>query len=267
MDLFLRLDSWLSALIFSLLMLVAWWVGDHARPAASRPTEESGQSRPSTRIEDAILALFALLLAFCFAGAAARYEERKQGVLEDALAIGSFATVASLLEEPERSAMHREIRAYVEQRLVFGNTDFDDPEMQRVLREARASHERMRRLVSAAVTRKNAPSVHPPLVSAFNEMTDAAERRHNRLREHVPESIIFMLVLFGAFAAYTMGRLRDARPCAVGGRARIVAYALLVGLVFFVTIDLEQPGRGFLRASPLPMEELRSALSSPGLAP
>ena len=71
-----------------------------------------------------------------------------------------------------------------------------------------------------------------------------------------------MLVLFGVFAAYTMGRLRDAQRTQAGGQARTVAYALLVGLVFFVTIDLEQPRRGLLRVSQAPIEDLRASLAT-----
>ena len=72
-----------------------------------------------------------------------------------------------------------------------------------------------------------------------------------------------MLVLFGMSAAFTMGRLRDASATEVGGPARMVAYALLVGLVFYVTIDFEQPRRGLLRVSQAPMDAVRASLAGP----
>jgi hypothetical protein len=267
MDLFVRLDSWLSAAIFSALMVLAWWLGDRRRLVGDPEIQGAPRPRPSTRIEDATLALFGLLLAFCFAGAASRYEARKQVLLDDAMAIGGLATVISLLEEPDRSALHREIEGYVDQRLVFGTTPLDDPKMRGLLADARASHGRMSALVSAAIARKNTPSVHPALVNALNGVSEAADRRLYRVREHVPGSIVLMLVMFGIFAAYTMGRLRDAQRSEAGGPARIIAYAVLVGLVFFVTIDLEQPRRGLLRVSQTPMEELRSALTTPTSPP
>jgi hypothetical protein len=262
MDFFLRLDAWLSAAIFSCLMVVAWWLGDRRRVTVDDADEGALQQKRSTRIEDATLALFGLLLAFCFAGAASRYEARKQVLLDDAMAIGGFATVADLLEDPERSALRSQIRVYVEQRLAFGITALDDPKMASVLRNSRASQVRVSALVAAAIAKKNTPSVHPALVSALNGLTEAADRRFYRVREHVPGSIVLMLVVFGVFAAYTMGRLRDARSSEAGGPPRIVAYAVLVGLVFFVTIDLEQPRRGLLRVSQAPMEDLRSSLAS-----
>lgn len=267
MDVFVRLDSWLSAVIFSCLMVVAWWLGDRGGLTGSRAAQGVANQRPSTRIEDATLALFGLLLAFCFAGAASRYEARKQVLVDDAMAIGGLATVANLLEEPERSAIRRELRAYVDQRLVFGTTPLNDPRMDGLLRDARASHGRLSALVAAAVARKNTPSIHPALVNALNGVMEAADRRLYRVREHVPGSIVLMLVLFGVFAAHTMGRLRDAQRSEAGGPARVVAYAALVGLVFFVTIDLEQPRRGLLRVSQAPMEGLRSSFLTPTAQP
>ena len=64
-----------------------------------------------------------------------------------------------------------------------------------------------------------------------------------------------------------MGRLRDAQRSEPGGPARIFAYAMLVGMVFFVTIDLEQPRRGLLRVSQTPIEDLRSLLAAPTSQP
>jgi hypothetical protein len=71
--------------------------------------------------------------------------------------------------------------------------------------------------VAAAIARKTTPSVHPALVGALNGLMDAADRRLYRVREHVPGSIVVMLVVFGVFAAYTMGRLRDAPHSEAGG--------------------------------------------------
>lgn len=109
MDVFVKLDSWLSAAIFSGLMVAAWVAGDRVRRRGDPPTGEVPPPPRSTRVEDATLALFGLLLAFCFAGASTRYEARKQVLVDDAMAIAGLATVADLLEEPERGALRQEL--------------------------------------------------------------------------------------------------------------------------------------------------------------
>jgi hypothetical protein len=70
----------------------------------------------------------------------------------------------------------------------------------------------MSTLVSDVIATKNTPSVH--------------------------------VVILGLLTTFTMERLSEVQRTMRDGLPRIVAYALLVGLVFAVTIDLEQPCRG-----------------------
>ncbi|MBS0418641.1 MAG: hypothetical protein JSR66_13085 [Proteobacteria bacterium] len=254
MNIFVQLDAWESALILAGLMILGWLVGVRARGSTPEPVS-------STRIEDGGLALFGLLLAFCFSGAASRYEVRKELLRDDAIAIGDFATVSSVLEEPERSALNREIRTYVEQRLEFGPMRLDDPRMLQLIAEGRDTHARMLALVRHAIANKNTPTVHVPLLNAFNGVTSSHDKRLYGVRDHVTGSIVLMLVLFGIFTTFTLGRLHDQRGR--GSLFRISAYVCLVALVFYVTVDLEQPRRGLILVSQAPMQELLTALEHP----
>ena len=257
MDIFIRLDSWLSALLFAGLMLAGWWAGTALR--AARPS--LGVPSPSsTRIEDAGLALFGLLLAFCFSGASGRYETRKELLRDDAIAIGELATVGSALEEPERSDLKHEVRTYVEQRLTFGPMRLDDPKMPQVIRDGQAAQERIWTIVKRAIANKNTPTLHTPLVNAFNGVTAAHDKRLQGVRNQVSGSIVLMLVLFGVFTTFTMGRLHDQHDNRGASIFRIGSYIGLVALVFAVTIDLEQPRRGLMLVSQAPMQELLSSL-------
>ncbi|MEY4578307.1 MAG: hypothetical protein RL701_3010 [Pseudomonadota bacterium] len=82
--------SSVNALCLGLLMLAGWWAGARSGGGNAADSELS-------RFEDGALALFGLLLAFCFSGAAARYDTRKQLVLAEATAIGDFAGTAKRL--------------------------------------------------------------------------------------------------------------------------------------------------------------------------
>ena len=120
----INLDAWLSALVLAPLMIVGWGLG-----LTLRFVDQGGETK-STRIEDSALALFGLLLAFCFSGAAGRYEARKELLRDDVMAIAEFSDVGSMLVQPERSELHQEIQRYVQQRLRFGQMRPDAPEMQ-----------------------------------------------------------------------------------------------------------------------------------------
>ena len=70
-------------------------------------------------IHAAILGLLGLLLAFTFSMAVARYEMRKQLVLDEANTIGTAYLRARLLPEPQRTDVARLFQEYVDARLQF----------------------------------------------------------------------------------------------------------------------------------------------------
>lgn len=251
MDFFVNQDAWMAALVFAFLMLLGWGLGSTIR---SRGVLGGG----STRIEDGSLALFGLLLAFCFSGATGRYEVRKQLLLNDASAIGEFATVSSMLDQPDRKAIHDEVARYVDQRLEFGVLRLDDARFPQVVKDGQASLNRLQALIHRVIENKNTPSVHTPLLNAFNGMTEAHDKRLYGIQDQVNGSIVMMLVLFGVFTTFTMGWLHERTASA--GMLRIGAYVALVSLVFFVTVDMEQPRRGMILVSQAPMQALQASL-------
>ncbi len=255
MDIILQLDAWIWGLALLAFMSVAWFVGRRVPLPIDRDKPES-----SSRIEDAAMALFGLLLAFCFAGAAGRYEARKGLLRDDAISIGDFATTASVLEEPLRTEIHAEVVRYVDQRLTFGRTRFDDEAMSGVLAEGRRLQDRMFTLVQRAVAEKNTPSIHTALLKGYNGMTMAHDQRLYGSQNHVPASIVVMLVILGVYAAFVLARMSGHGATPQPLMIRAFTYMALVSIVFTVTIDLEQPRRGMMRVSQVPMTDLRAAL-------
>src|SRR5262245_64494451 len=82
----------------------------------ARATEE--KEAPVGAMVAAILALFAFLLAFTFGMAASRFEARRQGVLDEANAIGTTYLRTRLLPEPQRAESARLLREYVDTRVA-----------------------------------------------------------------------------------------------------------------------------------------------------
>ena len=261
MDVLLRLEPWAAALVFAGLMLIGWWAGSRVR---ARGAPGSAPGAPSSRIDDASLALFGLLLAFSFSGAAARYDARKSVLVEEAVAIGDLWGATSMLEEPHRSELHHELVGYVEGRVRFGTTSLDDPAMAGLIRDARASHGRMAAITRRAIAAGNTPSVHTPLVNTLNATTSAHDRRLFAVRQQSPGSIVDLLVVFGVFTTFTMGRRGDDLEASTSAVVlRRGAYVLLVALVFGITMDLDAPRRGLVRVPQTSMQELLDTLTAP----
>ena len=74
-------------------------------------------SAESTAIEGAIFALFGLLLAFTFSGAAARYDTHRELMVEETNAIGTAYLRLDLLPPAAQPALRQLFRDYATSRL------------------------------------------------------------------------------------------------------------------------------------------------------
>jgi len=258
MSTILHVDAWQLGVGFFLLMLGTWWIGVFV----GRKVRAEGGDQ-STRIEDASIALFALLLAFSFSGAASRYENRKGFLLDEAIAIGDFAATASMLENPLREQIRRELLAYTRERLAFGQVHIDDPRMAEVTARSRDVQQRILASLHDVVTGKQSPTLHAPLMNGFNGITMTHDRALYGSQDQVADTIIIMLIVFGLVSAFMMGRLAREHGKRVPPLTRALIYIALVTTVFTVTMDLEQPHRGIMRGSRAPLFDLLASLQHP----
>jgi hypothetical protein len=240
-------DAWKIALVLAIAMLAAWMAG--WRMVRSRPKE---LAEPPSKIGDAILALLGLLLAFTFSMSLVKHEQRRQMVIVDSNSIGDFYTCASLLDDPTRSELQSVIRQYVEHRLAMRRTITDEAALQRQLEEIRGAHARMQALVKRAVD-GGTPTV-VPLVNTLNEVTSSHAARLAAYHDRLPTSIVLLLVLTATISMVVMGRQQGLTNEWHPGT--LVAYTLLVSMVVWVTIDLNQPQRGWITVSQEPLEQL-----------
>ena len=149
---------------------------------------------------------------------------------------------------------------YTDQRLAFGSMRLEDERMPALIAEGRKSHDRIFALVERSVAENNRPSIYNSVVGGFNGLVMADDKRLYGTLNHAPGSIILMLVVLGMYTTFSMGRLRDPKEKWRSSLMRVAPYMVLVAFVFCVIVDLEQPRRGLLRVSQLPMTQLRQSL-------
>src|SRR5262245_13458996 len=70
-------------------------------------------------LESAMLGLLALIIGFTFAMALARFETRREAVVNEANAIGTTALRARLLPQPHRAETLKLLREYVQMRVEY----------------------------------------------------------------------------------------------------------------------------------------------------
>ncbi len=197
-------------------------------------------------IEAAVFALFGLLLAFTFSGAATRFQEKRMLVAHEASAIRAAYLRVDLLSQKDQAAVRELFRQYLDSRL---ETYRKLPDMKLAKDEMAKSDQLQNRIWAAAITSASAPEAPPAislvLLPALNEMIDMAETRTMALQVH-PPAIIFVL-LFGLallcslLAGFRMGH-RPQREW-----LHILAFVAFTTLVIYTMMDVEYPRFGLIR--------------------
>jgi hypothetical protein len=243
-----EVEAWVIAVVLAGLMLAGWaagWWRGRARGVAKL------EQAPS-KFNDAVLALLGLLLAFTFSISLARHEQRRQMVVTDSNAIGDFYTSVSLLKEPVRGRLQAVVRQYVEHRLMLTRSVGDEASLQRLLGEIHAMHRQMEALVKEAVD-EGTPVV-VPLVNTLNALTSAHASRLAAMRDRVPPSVVLLLVLAAIISMVLMGWQQglsgEWHPVAA------VGFTVLVCMVLWITLDLNQPQHGWITVSQEPLQQL-----------
>jgi len=199
-----------------------------------------------------LLGLLAFMLAFTFGLAGARFEARRQIVLDEANAIGTAYLRTSLIPEPMRTEAQNLFREYVDVRLE--GVQQPGKLEQAVVR----SEELQTRLWSQAVaaTEKERSPMTSLFVQSLNQVIDLhATRIMAGLRSRVPAVIWIVLYLLGFLSMVMLGY----QGGMAGSKRSLAVIALILGfsLVLVLIADLDRPGQGMLEVSQHAMVDLR----------
>jgi hypothetical protein len=248
-----RGDAWFVALGFTVAMLAAWGVGLWVeRRWPTDPARDAG-----TKFTDASMALLGLLLGFTFAMSLTRHEHRRAAVVAESNAIGDFYTCASLLKGQERTRLQTVVREYAVQKLAVTRGPLSEQKVNRAVRDFQSQHARMTAIVSDALTVGTPIAVS--LTNTLNGVTSTSASRLAAYHDRLPGSIVLLLLLSSTVPAFLMGKQQGfAQKVHLTGT---LSFVIVVSMVIYVTLDLNQPGTGAIIVSQEPMERLIQSMS------
>lgn len=245
-ELLTSVSPWVPACLLGATMLAGWTAGWCWGRRYGKAFE------PSQKLNDASLALLGLLLGFTFSMSLGKYEQRRQMVISDSNAIGDFYTCAGLLRSPEREQLQKVIRSYAENRLAMTKQTLDRETLESRLAESQQQHEEMQAQVDAAITRGTPVVV--PLVNTLNNLTSSHGARLAAFQDRLPPSIILVLGFAAVLSMVMAGTIEGSTGERHAGST--LAFIMLVSLVVWVIVDLNQPGAGSITVSQEPMRRV-----------
>jgi uncharacterized membrane protein len=198
-------------------------------------------------VDGAVFALFGLVIAFTFSGAVSRFDARRDLIIKEVNAIGTAWLRVDLLPEASQPAVRDSFRRYVDSRI---QTYRLLPDLSAAMAEFENSQRLQAEIWSRAVTA--APASHTAivvLVPALNEMFDITTTRTLMTRVHPPFVIFVMLFVLALVCAALAGYSMAQSPSR--DWLHMAAFALVIGLAFYVILDIEYPRLGLIRVSAL----------------
>ena len=199
--------------------------------------------------------LLALLLGFTFSLAVQRYEARNQAVVIETNAIGTTYLRTWLLPADMQEETRVLLRRYVEVLMQEGQVPLADIAARTPLQNqaTRISNQIWAQAISAA-ERDPRLLTSGLFIQTLNDQIDATAARYAELSRHVPEIVIWLILVASLFATGLLGFASGIS----GERASISAaiLALTLVLVFYLIITLDRPRSGPIRTNPQPVLSL-----------
>jgi len=197
-------------------------------------------------VEAAVFALLGLLVAFTFQGAAARFDARRQLIIQEVNNIGTAWLRIDVLSPDAQPAMRESFRKYVDSRLktyqqiADSNVEAMHAELDRT---AALQEEIWKRAIAAQ--NAGAQVVTISLLPALNQMFDIVTTRTWAMQSHPPMIVFAMLAILACVAALLAGHGMSGSK--VRSWIHIVGFAAILSGTVFVIFDLEYPRRGLIR--------------------
>jgi hypothetical protein len=196
-------------------------------------------------IDGAVFALFGLLIAFTFSGAATRFDARRQLVVREANAIGTAWLRVDLLPASAQPEVRELFRRYTAARLAgFRKLPDTAAAALEFDRAAALQGPLWTGMVEGARAGGN-PAALTLVAQAMNEVIDLVTTRRAATWEHPPLPVFLLLYGLG-FAASLLAGFASARS-PLRGWLHALVFSTVIAASVYVILDMEYPRLGLIR--------------------
>lgn len=231
-------DALLIAGVLFLLMLAAIKAGyAMGLKKAKTEAEHSG-------ILSSLLGLLALLLAFTFGMAGSRYETRKNNIVQEANDIGTALLRADIYPDSLKEKYRKDFVKYIDARIAYFESGHNDEKVSISIRQTAEISATLWNRTAQMAKNKDFLLQSNMMLPALNSMFDIASTTNAAYNSSVPESIVYLLLVFSIIISFYIGYSASLKqllePVFVFG------FCLLTCVVIYITLDLDRPRRGII---------------------
>jgi hypothetical protein len=257
-------------LTFGLFLGLLLFLEIGRRVGIRRMKDDSGAAGEGVgAVDGAIFALLGLLIAFTFSGASARFDTRRQLVVEETNDIGTAYLRLDLLPADAQPALREGFRRYLDARIEVYQKLPDIAAAKESLAKADEMQRQIWRQAVAASRAQGAPPSAPILLlPALNAMIDITTTRTMATQMHPP--IVVFAMLFGLALAASLLAGYGMTGTRVRSWFHMLGFALVMAVAVYVILDIEYPRLGLIRVDAFDQalidlrESMNRDIQSPG---
>jgi hypothetical protein len=210
-----------------------------------KPHLAEASSESAAAVIGALFALLGLLLAFTFSGAYARFDARRQIIVQEVNAIGTAWLRLDLLPQEAQKPLWEAFREYTSSRVAFYEKI---PQGRQVVRDELDRTVKLQETIWTTAVKASSgaenQSARMLLIPALNEMIDIVTTRTVAILTHPPVLIFATMVLIAlACAGMTNYRASTSdRP----PHFYNVIFAVVMACTLYLILDIEFPRSGLI---------------------
>lgn len=239
--------------VFLLVVEIGFLLG---RRMQSRSDDRS-RSQTST-IQAALLAMLGLLLAFSFSMVLSHFDAREELVVNESLAIETTILRADLLPEPHGTAVDSLLRRYVDAKIDFYSSVFDESKIRQINGKIEELQKQLWLQTLEAGNPDRVSLKYSLFIQSLSDMFDFHGRGVAAMRRRIPDEVFNLLYFVLALALGLTGYVAGL----TGRRQRIQWLILSVAIasIIMLIVDMDRPRRTNIKVSQQSLVELRDRL-------
>ncbi|MEP6596151.1 MAG: hypothetical protein ABJA71_09390 [Ginsengibacter sp.] len=188
--------------------------------------------------------MLSLLLAFTFNKSASYYDTRRELLIHETNCIGTALHRSDLYPDSVRQLFRRDFKEYITERIHYYEAGDDEKGIKVALQKGNNISERIwNRAVLIIAEQTPVATKSMQMIPAVNDMVDAVSSREEARNAHVPESILWLLLILcvtGSFIVGYASKLKKADWIILSG------YSLMTVMTIYIILDLDRPHHGII---------------------
>jgi hypothetical protein len=253
-----RVPVLLFFVAFILLVLLPIEAGQRLGARRRQKTDHEPEG-PVGNVVGATLALLAFMTALTVGAAISRFDNRKEALIDGVNAIEAAYRDASLLPEPHKSESRKLLRRHVAIRLEMHHLYGKPEEWREVDTRDRAIQQALWSHAEALAKEDRSSEIYALFAASLNEVLQIHNKRVIIGAQHrIPLPVWAVLAIVTVISMLGVGF-----QFGLAGNRSLLANLMLsltFALVMTLTFDLDQPGKGVIGVSQMPMYDLHERL-------